>query len=197
MAKNATIITIILSLLVVSASIWVGGLLIKHPEQESLIASSPVAPPALPADEGDSTTISIDDDLSPPTEPEPTPEPVIPKIEPPVVTRVDRVVPVSSGQGGVAGTNFWVQAGSFSSLARANSASQALQQLGLAGNIETTNHNGKVLYRLRFGAWQSKAEAERFRDYLTDQKNLRKAFLERQLSDTSSDFIDAYVVQAR
>jgi hypothetical protein len=89
---------------------------------------------------------------------------------------------------------YWVQAGSYSSLARANVAREALLVLGLAGTIHTITHEDRLYYRLRFGAWEAEAEAARFRDYLRDTENLRVAFNELQTSDRSNDFSDAYVV---
>ncbi len=89
---------------------------------------------------------------------------------------------------------YWVQAGSYSSLARANAAREALLVLGLAGTINTITHEDKLYYRLRFGAWEVEAEAARFRDYLKDTENLRLAFNELKTSDRSNDFADAYVV---
>lgn len=89
---------------------------------------------------------------------------------------------------------YWVQAGSYSTLARANAAREALLTLGLAGTIHTFTREGTMYYRLRFGAWEVEAEAARFRDYLRDTENLRVAFAELQTSDRSNDFADAYVV---
>lgn len=93
-----------------------------------------------------------------------------------VVTKDDKMSKVMVSPPLQGGTRYWVQAGSFSSLARATAAASALEGLGLSGGIETITQGDRILYRLRFGAWMSVEEAERFRDYLRNQPVLRRAF---------------------
>ncbi|NIZ40470.1 SPOR domain-containing protein [Entomospira entomophila] len=209
MSKNGTLITVILSVLVVGATVWVGGLLLRDQQgKEAMIASGPdvILPPVI--DDGDLETTDIIIDSpdqgdkgtleneefnnigSPPVE-----ERVSSGGIPPVVEKTPSISKSPGSAPLQGGTRYWVQAGSFSSLARATAAATALEGLGLSGGIETISQENRILYRLRFGAWMSIEEAERFRDYLRDQPALKRAFQERRMSDRSADFVDAYVVE--
>lgn len=206
MVKKGTIVTLILSAVVVGASIWVGTLFFPRVDEGTLIAELP----GKGKDEVPSTNLDNPDDA-------PIaiiiPDEDTPAVVPPITDTVTNapIKDKDTNDGKSASTpssptpsppsksstrgEYWVQAGSFSSLARAVAAAEALQELGLSGTIETVTQGDRVLYRLRFGAWQNIAEAQRFRDYLRDQETLRRAFQSRSLFDRSSDFVDAYVVR--
>jgi DedD protein len=56
-------------------------------------------------------------------------------------------------------TNFWVQAGSFSSQTRAEGVKETLAAKGISSIIENRNVDGKTFYRVRVGPYASNTEA--------------------------------------
>ena len=57
---------------------------------------------------------------------------------------------------------FWIQVGSFSSSAQASKTVQALKERGLSSRVVLKTVNGKSVYRVRIGAYESKGEADKF-----------------------------------
>ncbi|MCL2600644.1 MAG: SPOR domain-containing protein [Treponema sp.] len=55
--------------------------------------------------------------------------------------------------------NFWIQAGAFSSKARAETVKESLEAKGIASIIENRNINGRTYYRVRIGPYLSENEA--------------------------------------
>lgn len=229
MTRSGIFATVVLSVIVLGLSIWIGGFFVQKYQDDSFVAGISTdlfvndSINAFTDLSDDEITISIedvqDDVTSKPSNQDFSISPTNishdnarvvdtmkitekPKVIANVVVPTVPNVHASSGQTPKALKNdgvskYWVQAGSFSTLARAKAAARALEELGLSGNIETAPYGETVLYRLRFGAWQSLTEAQRFRDYLRDQESLSRAFQSRQFFDRSSDFKDAYVVQSR
>lgn len=229
MTRSGIFTTVVLSVIVLGFSVWIGGFFVQKYQDDLFVAG--ISTDLFVNDSLDSSTSSDDEitilveDVQDDVANKPLNQDF--SISPSNISRdnvkvVDTmkitekpkvianvVVPtvpdayVSSGQTSKTLKNdssvlkYWVQAGSFSTLARAKAAAKALEDLGLSGNIETAQYGDTVLYRLRFGAWQSLTEAQRFRDYLRDQESLSRAFQSRQFFDRSSDFKDAYVVQSR
>ncbi len=57
---------------------------------------------------------------------------------------------------------YWIQVGSFSSSAQANSSVELLKEKGLSSRVVLKEINGKSVYRVRIGAYESKDEADKF-----------------------------------
>ncbi len=57
---------------------------------------------------------------------------------------------------------FWIQVGSFSTSAKAKITVAALKERGLSSRVVLKNVNGKSVYRVRIGAYESKGEADKF-----------------------------------
>ncbi|MDR1909573.1 MAG: SPOR domain-containing protein [Spirochaetaceae bacterium] len=57
-------------------------------------------------------------------------------------------------------TAYWVQAGSFSSMNRADSAKESLAARGITSIVENNELNGKIWYRVRVGPYTSQNEAD-------------------------------------
>jgi SPOR domain len=189
MPRKATIITLLLSVAIMGATIWVGMLLLDpQPTSATLIAGidPPIIDNSIPVGSDDPPTITL-------VEPSVEDEPEVLSVGKPTVTpSVSTVKPMPKAA--AKGLEYWVQAGSFSTLARATAAFESLAGLGYTGSIVTVSQEGQLFYRLRFGAWKNVAEANRFRDYLRDQETLDKAFKEKRIINRSKDFTDAYVV---
>jgi len=67
--------------------------------------------------------------------------------------------PARAAQTPAARSNFWIQAGAFSSNARAESVRESLEFMGIASIIENSNVGGNVYYRVRIGPYLSETEA--------------------------------------
>lgn len=77
---------------------------------------------------------------------------------------------------------YWIQLASYSSLNRAKNAQEDLKRLGLSTSIEVTNlGSGKLVYRVKAGAWTNEQEAKSFLQSFTTSHNV---------------FNDAFVVSA-
>ncbi|OQY36377.1 MAG: hypothetical protein B6229_10255 [Spirochaetaceae bacterium 4572_7] len=59
---------------------------------------------------------------------------------------------------------YWIQVGSFSSSASASKSVEVLKSKGLSSRIVLKTVNGKSVYRVRIGAYESKGEADKFCD---------------------------------
>ncbi|MBI9108470.1 MAG: SPOR domain-containing protein [Spirochaetales bacterium] len=66
----------------------------------------------------------------------------------------------------VSRTEYWIQAGSFSSLSKATDVKTNLIKIGTASTISTTNVNGTNYYRVRLGPYGEKMEAEKFLNWI-------------------------------
>ncbi|GHU61000.1 hypothetical protein FACS189445_2310 [Spirochaetia bacterium] len=62
--------------------------------------------------------------------------------------------------------NFWVQTGSFSSVARAEAAKNTLASKGITSLIENREVEGKTYFRVRVGPYTSKNEADYWRELI-------------------------------
>ena len=56
-------------------------------------------------------------------------------------------------------SDFWIQAGAFSSHVRAEAVRESLRSKGIASIIENRNIDGRVYYRVRIGPYLSESEA--------------------------------------
>lgn len=115
------------------------------------------------------------DELLPTPEPEViTPEPVVEKApifksenkvvlkQTPVKTTIVKKSPKESKL--ITVKAFWIQVGSFSTSAQASKSVDLLKERGLSSRVVLKTVNGKSVYRVRIGAYESKAEADKFCD---------------------------------
>ncbi|MBF9014726.1 MULTISPECIES: SPOR domain-containing protein [unclassified Oceanispirochaeta] len=57
---------------------------------------------------------------------------------------------------------FWIQVGSYSSLTKAESVSDSLKSRGLTTTVQSKSVGGNAVFRVRIGAFNTKAEADKF-----------------------------------
>lgn len=81
------------------------------------------------------------------------PAPVKPKSTP---------APAKTAPAPKAAQEYWIQAGSFSSMTRAEEARKLLVSKGFPAAIQTKTVDGKDFYRVRIGSYPAKEEAEKF-----------------------------------
>jgi cell division protein FtsN len=74
-------------------------------------------------------------------------------------------------------TEYWIQAGSFSSSSRAEEVSRSLEAKGLAAKTSTRDLDGKTHFRVRVGPHASKAEAEKFLDWIQGLKGFEGSYI--------------------
>lgn len=77
---------------------------------------------------------------------------------------------------------FWIQVGSFSSSAQAGKSVKLLKEKGLSSRVVLKTVNGKSVYRVRIGAYESKDEAERF----SHEVKKIEGFEESYISETTT-----------
>ncbi len=90
---------------------------------------------------------------------EKAPEPVKPA---PVKPAPVKPAPVKTVVNKVNVTEYWIQTGSFTSVASAEKAKQTLVSKGFTPTIQTKDVSGTSYYRVRIGPYPSKEEAEKF-----------------------------------
>ncbi len=74
-------------------------------------------------------------------------------------------------------TEYWIQAGSYTSSSRAQEIAQALEDQGLVSKITTRALSGKTYYRVRIGPYQSKSEAEKFLEWVKAVKGFESSYI--------------------
>jgi cell division septation protein DedD len=74
-------------------------------------------------------------------------------------------------------TEYWIQAGSFSSAARADEVSRRLEEKGLAPRTTTRDLNGKTHFRVRVGPYANRAEAEKFLGWIRELKGFETSYI--------------------
>jgi cell division protein FtsN len=74
-------------------------------------------------------------------------------------------------------TEYWIQAGSFSSASRADEVTRRLEERGLAARTTTRDLNGKTHFRVRVGPYTSRAEAEKFLGWIQELKGFEKSYI--------------------
>lgn len=74
-------------------------------------------------------------------------------------------------------TEYWIQAGSYTSTSRAQEVAQALEDQGLVSKITTRALSGKIYYRVRIGPYQSKPEAEKFLGWVKAVKGFESSYI--------------------
>lgn len=79
-------------------------------------------------------------------------------------TKTTLVKPKQKQQKLVTVKAYWIQVGSFSSSAQAGKSVVLLKDRGLSSRVVLKTINGKSVYRVRIGAYESKEEADKFCD---------------------------------
>jgi cell division protein FtsN len=74
-------------------------------------------------------------------------------------------------------TEYWIQAGSYTSSSRAQEVARALEDQGLVSKITTRAISGKTYYRVRIGPYQSKPEAEKFLGWVKAVKGFESSYI--------------------
>jgi len=74
-------------------------------------------------------------------------------------------------------TEYWIQAGSYTSTSRAQEVAQALEDQGLVSKITTRALSGKIYYRVRIGPYQNKPEAEKFLGWVKAVKGFESSYI--------------------
>ncbi len=161
----------------------------KRLSQATLSANGPVPVPAeeFPLKQSHSGTLAPQRLAEAPqaeTPSKPTPKPQ-PKSMPPQKTTSNYSAPKSPAK--VAAkpaekkkTNgYWIQLASYSTLNRAKGAQDDLRRLGLNTSIEVSNLGaGKLVYRVKAGAWSNEKEAKNFLETFTmSNKGFSDAFV--------------------
>lgn len=121
----------------------------------------------------DYSKIEIPETVTP--APTPQPKPVV-QAEKPAPKKVtpSKPKPVVKKQ---SSPRFYIQVGSFSTLANAEKAQQMLSDKEIKSIIETRKINNKTWYRVLIGAYASKAEAERFKPSVQNIKGFEGAMI--------------------
>ena len=128
--------------------------IVVAPEEPSLVETTPIE-----TAQTDYSRIEIPETAQPSVQPKPKAETPAPK---PVVQSQPQTTPKSvqtptaAPQPKKMSPRFYIQAGSFSTLANAERAQQMLADNDIRSIIETRNINGKTWYRLLVGAYASK-----------------------------------------
>jgi DedD protein len=74
-------------------------------------------------------------------------------------------------------TEYWIQAGSYSSASRADEVTRRLEERGLAARTTTRDLNGKTHFRVRVGPYTSRAEAEKFLGWIRELKGFETSYI--------------------
>jgi cell division protein FtsN len=74
-------------------------------------------------------------------------------------------------------TEYWIQAGSFSSVHKASEVKDTLSEKGIAGAITTTELNGSNFYRVRLGPYSEKPEAEKFLGWVKSVDGFESSYI--------------------
>ena len=108
-------------------------------------------------------------------EPEPAAEPVKPAPVQPAAPVA--VKPAEPEYKDVTVQVFWIQVGSYSSLTKAESVSSYLGSKGLTSTVQSRNVEGKAVFRVRIGAFNTKAEAEKFSDQVKNLEGYEQSYV--------------------
>lgn len=149
--------------------------IVVAPEEPSLVETTPIE-----TAQTDYSRIEIPETAQPSVQPKPKAETPAPK---PVVQTQPQTTPkpvqtpTAAPQPKKMSPRFYIQAGSFSTLANAERAQQMLADNDIRSIIETRNINGRTWYRLLVGAYASKDEANRFKPTVQAVKGFEEAMI--------------------
>ncbi len=74
-------------------------------------------------------------------------------------------------------TEYWIQAGSFSSQTKAEEARKLLASKGFGATLQTRIVDGKNFFRVRIGAYPAKEEAEKFLYWVRDIEGFSQSYV--------------------
>jgi cell division protein FtsN len=74
-------------------------------------------------------------------------------------------------------TEYWIQAGSYTSPSRAQEVAASLEEQGLMSKITTRSLSAKTYYRVRIGPYMSKGEAEKFLEWVKAVKGFESSYI--------------------
>ncbi len=74
-------------------------------------------------------------------------------------------------------TEYWIQAGSFSSLGKATDVKERLSEEGITCTITTTEVNGSSYYRVRLGPYTEKQEAGKFLEWIKAIRGFESSYI--------------------
>lgn len=74
-------------------------------------------------------------------------------------------------------TEYWIQAGSYTSRTRADEVKQELSEKGIASVVTTKAVDGADYYRVRIGPYGSKAEAEKFLGWIQGVSGFESSYI--------------------
>ena len=95
----------------------------------------------------------------------PVQKPAAPAVEKPGVKKTVRV------------TEYWIQAGSFTSLSKADDVKSVLTEKGVTSTISTTNVNGTDFFRVRLGPYSDQMEADKFLSWIQAVKGFENSYI--------------------
>jgi DedD protein len=123
--------------------------------------------------------------------PAPAPQAAAPKTDAPKVAAPQAAAPKtaapkasapktpSASAAGSPPDNFWVQTGSFSTVARAEAAKDTLASRGIISLIENRNIEGKDFFRVRVGPYTSQKEADYWQKLIKEFKGFEGSMVLR------------------
>lgn len=74
-------------------------------------------------------------------------------------------------------THYWIQAGSFQTQSRAEQTQHQLAERGWDTRIISRDVNGQVFFRVRLGPFETKDEAGKFLDWITDIDSFESSYI--------------------
>jgi cell division protein FtsN len=74
-------------------------------------------------------------------------------------------------------TEYWIQAGSYTSPSRAQEVAGVMEEQGLASKISARTLSGTTYYRVRIGPYLSKGEAEKFLEWVKAVKGFESSYI--------------------
>lgn len=74
-------------------------------------------------------------------------------------------------------TEYWIQAGSFTSLSKAEDVKEALSAKGVVSTISTTKVNGTDFFRVRLGPYSDQMEADKFLSWIQAVKGFENSYI--------------------
>lgn len=72
---------------------------------------------------------------------------------------------------------FWIQVGSYSSLTKAETVSDYLKTKGLTATVQSKDVEGRAVFRVRIGAFNTKEEADKFSIQVVGLKGYEDSFV--------------------
>jgi DedD protein len=74
---------------------------------------------------------------------------------------------------------YWIQTASYTSRTRAETLSERLGQMGIAGAIKTREIDGTTYFRVRIGPYRNRDEADKFLGYIKGIQGLESSYISR------------------